>query len=195
MSQSEIPRLSKVTQETNERKATEEARLARLRTATVTATKDGKIQKLFAREGKLLHSGESIASIALPVESTTEAINNVVIECAITDSLAKNINVRDEITAYLMSNQRKVRGRVIEKIEPSSAIESGTADKSDWSDDFISEPRNRTHTIVRIAIEGETPAWLNNDIKIPQGVKVMFLGNNPSVLDRFLATLARIGRF
>ena len=80
-------------------------------------------------------------------------------------------------------------------IEPSSAIESGTADKSDWSDDFISEPRNRTHTIVRIAIEGETPAWLNNDIKIPQGVKVMFLGNNPSVLDRFLATIARIGRF
>jgi chromosome segregation ATPase len=195
ISQSEIPRLSKVTQETNERKATEEARLARLRTATVTATKDGKIQKLFAREGKLLHSGESIASIALPVESTTEAINNVVIECAITDSLAKDINVRDEITAYLMSNQRKVRGRVIEKVEPSSAIESGTADKSDWSDDFISEPRNRTHTIVRIAIEGETPAWLNNDIKIPQGVKVMFLGSNPSMLDRFLATIARIGRF
>ncbi len=186
MSQSEIPRLSKITQETNERKTTEEARLAGLRAATVTATKDGKIQKLFASEGKILHSGERIASIAWP--------NTAIIECEVPDSRANDITLGSDITAYLITNRREVHGRVIAKIDPSSAIESSTTGENDWADDFVSVSKHRFHTIVRIGLEGETPASLNA-IQISQGVKVMFLGSNPSVLDRFLANIARVGRF
>ena len=177
-------RLSKITQETNERKTTEEARLAHLRTATVTATKDGKIQQLFASEGKFLHSGEPIASTAGP--------NAAIIECEIPDSRANDITLGSDITAYLMTDRREVHGRVIAKIDPSSGIESSTTGENDWADDFVS--KHHFHTIVRIGLEGETPASLNA-IQISQGVKVMFLGSNPSVLDRFLANIARAGRF
>ena len=191
MSQSEIPRLSKITQETNDRKATEEARLARLRTATVMATEVGKIHQLFAtNEKSILRSGDRIASIKLPAA----VANNVVIECEIPDSLANNIAPGSEITAYLKSVRREVRGRVIAKIDPDSAIESSTTGENDWADNFVSELSNHTHTIVRIGLEGEDPDSLEK-IQTKQGVKVMFLGSNPSMLDRFLATIARIGRF
>lgn len=189
VSQSEIPRFSKITQETNERKATEEARLARLRTATVMATEDGKIHQLFAtNEKSILRSGDRIASIKLPAT----VANNVVIECEIPDSLANNITLGSDIAAYLMTDRREVHGRIIAKIDPGSSIESGSAGENDWANDFIS--KHRFHTIVRIGLEGETPNSLN-EINISQSVKVMFLGNNPSVLDRFLATIARVGRF
>ena len=184
----ELPRLSKITQAINEQKTTEENRLASLRAATVTATDAGKIHQLFATKEKPLRSGDRVASIKLPAT----VANNVVIECEISDSLASNITLGSDIAAYLMTDRREVHGRIIAKIDPGSSIESASAGENDWANDFIS--KHHFHTIVRIGLEGETPNSLN-EINISQSVKVMFLGNNPNVLDRFMATIARVGRF
>ncbi len=174
--QRETHRLEQTLTDTNARSVTEQARIDRLRAADVTTSTGGRMLRLYTADGRWLSRGDPIAAVADP--------SSVVIDCVLPDRIANDIALGSEITAYLITDRREVRGRVIAKIAPGTATADG-----DWAEDFVGQ--NRYRTIARIGLEGVSL----DTIQISQGVRVMFLGNNPGLITRGLAEVAQIGRF
>jgi len=172
----ESQRLEQTLTDTNARIVTEQARIDRLRAAEVTADAGGRMLRLYTADGRWLRSGDPIAAVADP--------SSVVIDCVVPDRFADDIALGSEVTAYLITDRREVRGRVIAKIAPGTATTDGT-----WAEDFTGQHRFRT--IARIGLEGVSL----DTIQISQGVRVMFLGSNPGLITRGLAEVAQVGRF
>lgn len=172
----EARRLEQTLSDTEVRIVAEKARIERLRAAEITSDKGGRMLRLYTADGRWLRHGDPIAAVADP--------SSVVIDCVLPDRHADDIALGSEITAYLITDRREVRGRVIAKIAPGT-----TSAEGDWAEDFAGEHRFRT--IARIGLEGVSL----DTIQISQGVRVMFLGSNPGLITRGLAEVAQIGRF
>ncbi|MBA3700055.1 MAG: hypothetical protein H0W78_14495 [Planctomycetes bacterium] len=172
----ETRRLEQTLAETTTRIAAEQARIDHLRAAEVSAESGGRMLRLYTADGRWLRQGDPIAAVADPT--------SLVIDCVLPDRHVDDIALGSEIIAYLITDRREVRGRVIAKIAPGTTTADG-----DWAEDFAGKHRFRT--VARIGLEGVSL----DTIQISQGVRVMFLGSNPGLITRGLAEMAQVGRF